>query len=198
MPPILSWLASAVPGSSVPTSPLAAQLRDIHPGPPLQLASDPRLLGWWWLLIVLLVGAMIILGVQSLLRYHRWRRQLDWQAPDLVPQLQAVLREAVLPRWPEAAVLQGEPWLVFLDSLVLDSLGLDALGGSRFRELAPHWSAWLYGGQIPDAQQRQALRRAYLVWGRHCICPPAWLLDLRTRWRRARTRMSDAHAGREP
>lgn len=117
MPPILNWLASAVPGSSVPTSPLAAQLRDIHPGPPLQLASDPRLLGWWWLLIALLVGAMIILGVQSLLRYHRWRRQLDWQAPDLVPQLQAVLREAVLPRWPEAAALQGAPWLVFLDSL---------------------------------------------------------------------------------
>ncbi|MCS3766897.1 hypothetical protein HNP12_000945 [Aeromonas hydrophila] len=188
MPPILSWLASAVPGSSVPTSPLAAQLRDIHPGPPLQLASDPRLLGWWWLLIALLVGAMIILGVQSLLRYHRWRRQLDWQAPDLVPQLQTVLREAVLPRWPEAAVLQGEPWLVFLDSL----------GGSRFCELAPHWSAWLYGGQSPDAQQRQALRRAYFAWGRHCICPPAWLLDLRTRWQRGRTRTSDAHAGRRP
>lgn len=193
MSPILSWLASAVPGSSVPTSPLAAQLRDIHPGPPLQLASDPRLLGWWWLLIALLVGAMIILGVQSLLRYHRWRRQLDWQAPDLVPQLQDVLREAVLPRWPEAAVLQGEPWLVFLDSL-----GLDALGNSRFRELAPHWSAWLYCGQSPDAQQRLALRRAYLAWGRCCICPPAWLLDLRTRWRRGRTRTSDAHAGREP
>lgn len=187
MPPILNWLASAVPGSSVPTSPLAAQLRDIHPGPPLQLASDPRLLGWWWLLIALLVGAMIILGGQSLLRYHRWRRQLDWQAPDLVPQLQAVLREAVLPRWPEAAALQGAPWLVFLD----------ALGGSRFGELAPHWSAWLYGGQSPDAQQRQALRRAYLAWGRSCICPPAWLLDLRTHWRRGRTRMSDAHAGRE-
>ncbi|WP_426696650.1 DUF4381 domain-containing protein [Aeromonas hydrophila] len=196
MPSILNWLASAVPGSNIPTSPLAAQLRDIHPGPPLQLASDPRLLGWWWLLIALLVGAMIILGVQSLLRYHRWRRQLDWQAPDLVPQLQDVLREAVLPRWPEAAVLQGEPWLVFLDSLVLDSLRLDALGGSRFRELAPHWSAWLYGGQIPDTQQRQALRRVYLAWGRHCICPPAWLLDLRTRWRRART--SNARAGRRP
>ncbi|MGL5841948.1 MAG: DUF4381 domain-containing protein [Aeromonas hydrophila] len=198
MPSILNWLASAVPGSNIPTSPLAAQLRDIHPGPPLQLASDPRLLGWWWLLIALLVGAMIILGVQSLLRYHRWRRQLDWQAPDLVPQLQDVLREAVLPRWPEAAVLQGEPWLVFLDSLVLDSLRLDALGGSRFRELAPHWSAWLYGGQIPDAQQRQALRLACLAWGRSCICPPAWLLDLRTRWRRGRTRTSDAHAGRRP
>lgn len=198
MSPILNWLASAVPGSSVPTSPLAAQLRDIHPGPPLQLAADPRLLGWWWLLIALLVGAMIILGVQSLLRYHRWRRQLDWQAPDLVPQLQAVLREAVLPRWPEAASLQGEPWLVFLDSLGLDSLGLDALGGSRFRELAPHWSAWLYGGQSPDAQQRQALRQAYLAWGRSCICPPAWLLDLRIRWRRARARTRDAHAGREP
>lgn len=190
MPPILNWLASAVPGSSVPTSPLAAQLRDIHPGPPLQLASDPRLLGWWWLLIALLVGAMIILGVQSLLRYRRWRRQLDWQAPDLVPRLQAVMREAVLPRWPEAASLQGEPWLVFLDSL-----GLDPLGSGRFRELVPHWSAWLYGGQSPDAQQRQALRRAYLAWGRHCICPPAWLLDLR-RWRRART--SNAHAGRRP
>ncbi len=198
MPPILSWLASAVPGSSVPTSSLAAQLRDIHPGPPLQLAADPRLLGWWWLLIALLVGAMIILGVQSLLRYHRWRQQLDWQSPDLVPQLQAVLREVVLPRWPEAAVLQGEPWLVFLDSLVLDSLGLDALGGCRFCELAPHWSAWLYGGQSPDAQQRQALRRAYLALGRHCICPPAWLLDLRTRWRRGRTRTSDAHAGSQP
>ncbi|HDZ8856742.1 TPA: DUF4381 domain-containing protein [Aeromonas dhakensis] len=190
MPPILNWLASAVPGSNVPTSPLAAQLRDIHPGPPLQLASDPRLLGWWWLLIALLVGAMIILGVQSLLRYRRWRRQLDWQAPDLVPQLQTALREAVLPRWPEAAALQGESWLVFLDSL-----GLDSLGGSRFREQAPHWSAWLYGGQSPDAQQRQALRRAYLAWGRHCICPPAWLMALRTRWR-SRTR--DVHIRRQP
>ena len=65
MPPILNWLASAVPGSNVPTSPLAEQLRDIHPGPPLQLASDPRLLGWWWLLIALLVGAGLTALVQS-------------------------------------------------------------------------------------------------------------------------------------
>ena len=50
---------------------LAAQLRDIHPGPMLTRAADPRLQGWWALLIMLLMGALIGAALLSLLRYRR-------------------------------------------------------------------------------------------------------------------------------
>jgi hypothetical protein len=177
MSPVLSLLAAI--SSAPPVSVLAAQLRDIHPGPMLVQAPDPRLQGWWALLIILLMGALIGAALLSLLRYRRWQRQIDWQAPELVPQLQAALREAALGRWPEARTLQGEAWLAFLDRQ----------GGSQFREFAPLWPHWLYGQGIPDPRQREALRRAYLRWGRACCCLPQRVITLRIRWQQGLARL---------
>ena len=177
MSPVLSLLAAV--SSAPPMSALAAQLRDIHPGPMLTQAADPRLQGWWALLIMLLMGALIGAALLSLLRYRRWQRQIDWEAPELVPRLQAVLREAALGRWPEARTLQGEAWLAFLDRQ----------GGSQFREFATLWPHWLYGQGIPDARQCEALRRAYLSWGRACCCLPPGVIALRRRWQQSLTRL---------
>lgn len=177
MSPVLSLLAAIY--SAPPVSALAAQLRDIHPGPMLVQAPDPRLQGWWALLIILLMGALIGAALLSLLRYRRWQRQIDWQAPELVPRLQAALREAALGRWPEARTLQGEAWLAFLDRQ----------GGSQFREFAPLWPHWLYGQGIPDPRQREALRRAYLRWGRACCCLPQRVITLRIRWQQGLARL---------
>ena len=177
MSPVLSLLAAI--SSAPPVSALATQLRDIHPGPMLVQAPDPRLQGWWALLIILLMGALIGAALLSLLRYRRWQRQIDWQAPELVPRLQAALREAALGRWPEARTLQGEAWLAFLDRQ----------GGSQFREFAPLWPHWLYGQGIPDPRQREALRRAYLRWGRACCCLPQRVITLRIRWQQGLARL---------
>lgn len=160
MSPAVSTLSPANPTAS-----LAAQLRDIHPGPDLGSVTDPRLLAWGWLLIILLGALLIRALVLMLWRQRRWARRLDWQAADLVPQLQDVLRQAALARWPEARPLQGDAWLTWLDTK----------GGSRFGELAPHWSGWLYGARQPDERQRAALRRAYLQWGRRCVSRPGLL-----------------------
>ncbi|MGE6225900.1 hypothetical protein, partial [Aeromonas media] len=90
---------------------IQGQLRDIHPGPPLESASDPRLLAWGWLLIAVLAALLIGATINTLWRQRRWARQIDWQAADLVPVLHAALREAAIARWPEARSLQGEEWL---------------------------------------------------------------------------------------
>lgn len=177
MSPVLSLLAAV--SSAPPMSALAAQLRDIHPGPMLTQAADPRLQGWWALLIMLLMGALIGAALLSLLRYRRWQRQIDWEAPELVPRLQAALREAALGRWPEARTLQGEAWLAFLDRQ----------GGSQFREFSALWPHWLYGQGIPDARQCEALRRAYLSWGRACCCLPPGVIAFRRRWQQGLTRL---------
>ncbi|USV59482.1 DUF4381 family protein [Aeromonas encheleia] len=163
-----SALSAALAGS-----PLAAQLRDIHPGPALGSAVDPRLLGWGWLLIILLCALLITTLALALWRQRRWARQIEWQEAELVPRLQAVLRQAALAHWPEARHLQGEAWLAWLD----------ARGGSRFAEFAPLWPHWLYGRGEPDATQQAALRRCYLRWGRRCVSPPR-LLTRATGWGR--------------
>ncbi|MGY3887231.1 DUF4381 family protein [Aeromonas aquatica] len=141
---------------------IQAQLRDIHPGPELASATDPRLLAWGWLLIMMLILFLIITLALTLWRQRRWARQIDWQGADLVPRLQAALRQAALARWPEARPLQGDAWLIWLDEK----------GGSRFADLAEHWSGWLYGQQVPNEGQRALLKRAYLRWGRRCVSSP--------------------------
>lgn len=141
---------------------IQAQLRDIHPGPELAGAADPRLLAWGWLLITAIALSLIANLALFLWRQRRWARQIDWQGEDLVPRLQATLRQAALARWPEARPLQGEAWLSWLDKK----------GGSRFADLAEHWAGWLYDRQQPDARQRALLRRAYLRWGRRCVSSP--------------------------
>ncbi|MGY3901006.1 DUF4381 family protein [Aeromonas lusitana] len=156
----------AAQASSLPATQLheiQAQLRDIHPGPALTSATDPRLLALGWLLIALLGLLLIILLTTMLWRQRRWARQIAWQEADLVPRLQSVLRTAALTRWPEARSLQGDAWLIWLDEK----------GGSRFRELAAHWPDWLYGQQVPDEKQRAQLKRAYLRWGRRCVSAPS-------------------------
>ncbi|MFC5708321.1 DUF4381 family protein [Aeromonas eucrenophila] len=141
---------------------IQAQLRDIHPGPELASVADPRLLAWGWLLITVLALLLIATLALTLWRQRRWARQIDWQDADLVPRLQATLRQAALARWPEARTLQGEAWLIWLDKK----------GGSRFADLTEHWAGWLYDQQQPDARQRALLRRAYLRWGRRCVSSP--------------------------
>lgn len=141
---------------------IQAQLRDIHPGPELASAADPRLLAWGWLLIMLLTLSLITTLALTLWRQRRWARQMAWQGADLVPRLQAVLRQAALARWPEARTLQGEAWLRWLDTR----------GGSQFAQFEAQWSGWLYGRGEPDARQREQLRRYYLRWGRRCVSAP--------------------------
>lgn len=143
-------------------SEIQSQLRDIHPGPDLALAGDPRLLALGWLLISLLALCLIgALGL-ALWRQRHWARQIRWQDPELVPSVQAALREAAIRRWPETRSLQGEAWLAWLDEK----------GGSHFGEFAAHWPRWLYGQGEPDEGQRVRLHRAYLRWGRRCVVMP--------------------------
>ncbi|WP_042648062.1 DUF4381 family protein, partial [Aeromonas media] len=141
---------------------IQGQLRDIHPGPPLESASDPRLLAWGWLLIAVLAALLIGTTINTLWRQRRWAHQIDWQAADLVPSLQAALREAAIARWPEARALQGNEWLAWLDRR----------GGCHFG--ARQWPDWLYGSDTPDKAQRARLRLAYLSWGRRCVSAPHW------------------------
>ncbi|MFM4997173.1 DUF4381 domain-containing protein [Aeromonas sanarellii] len=163
MPSVLN----AAPGSG-PTSPstplqgIQAQLRDIHPGPSLETELDPRLPALGWLLIAAIAAWLIWATVLTLWRQRRWARQIEWQADDLVPRLHETLREAAMARWPEAASLQGEDWLAWLDEK----------GGGDFGQFASQWPRWLYGSQRPDEGQRARLRRAYLSWGRRCVSRP--------------------------
>ena len=77
MPSVLSAAQSAPlqhpPGDTSSLTRLQeiqGQLRDIHPGPPLESASDPRLLAWGWLLIAVLC----VYGVAAAaLGTARWR-----------------------------------------------------------------------------------------------------------------------------
>lgn len=154
---------------------IQGQLRDIHPGPPLESASDPRLLAWGWLLIALLAALLIGATINTLWRQRRWARQIDWQAADLVPGLHAALREAAIARWPEARTLQGDEWLAWLDRR----------GGCHFGEFARQWPGWLYGSDTPDGAQRARLRLAYLNWGRRCVSAPRWMARP-VLWRRTR------------
>ena len=114
------------------------------------------------LLIAAIAACLIAMTALTLWRQRRWAHRLNWQADDLVPRLQDALREAAMARWPEAAPLQGEAWLAWLDSK----------GGSDFSQFAAQWPLWLYGGSVPDEAQRKRLRLAYLAWGRRCVSAP--------------------------
>lgn len=177
---LIAALASALPAAQLRE--IQAQLRDIHPGPALTSATDPRLLALGWLLIVLLCLLLIILLATLFWRQRRWARQITWQERDLVPRLQSVLRSAALARWPEARTLQGEAWLTWLDEK----------GGSRFRELAAHWPDWLYGQQVPDEKQRALLKSAYLRWGRRCVNAPSLMKP--GPWRQRRVKPGGRHS----
>ncbi|UUM67053.1 DUF4381 domain-containing protein [Aeromonas veronii] len=149
-------LDSASPASDAITPPLAALMRDIHPGPDLiEQSLDPRVQALLWLLITALLLLLIVLIAQRVIRYRRWCHQLEGDPALLVARIQEALRHEALQRWPEARQLQGEAWLVFVDRH----------GGSNFSQFSSHWSSWLYGSQNPTREQSEQLRQHYRRWG---------------------------------
>ena len=149
-------LDSASPASDAITPPLAALMRDIHPGPDLiEQSLDPRVQALLWLLITGLLLLLIILIARRVIRYRRWCRQLEGDPALLVARIQEALRHEALQRWPEARQLLGEAWLAFVDRH----------GGSNFSQFSSHWSSWLYGSQKPRSEQSEQLRQHYRRWG---------------------------------
>ncbi|HHQ4775106.1 TPA: DUF4381 domain-containing protein [Aeromonas veronii] len=149
-------LDSASPASEAITPPLAALMRDIHPGPDLiEQSLDPRVQALLWLLITALLLLLIALIAKRVIRYRRWCRQLEGDPALLVARIQEALRHEALQRWPEARQLQGEAWLAFVDRH----------GGSDFSQFSSHWSSWLYGSQNPTREQSEQLRQHYRRWG---------------------------------
>ncbi|MCF5897059.1 DUF4381 domain-containing protein [Aeromonas veronii] len=147
---------SASPASDAITPPLAALMRDIHPGPDLiEQSLDPRVLALLWLLITALLLLLIVLIARRMIRYRRWFRQLEGDPALLVARIQEALRHEALQRWPEARQLQGEAWLAFVDRH----------GGSDFSQFSSHWSSWLYGSQNPTREQCEQLQQHYRRWG---------------------------------
>ncbi|WP_270656867.1 DUF4381 domain-containing protein [Aeromonas sp. Y293-4] len=149
-------LDSASPTSDAITLPLAALMRDIHPGPDLiEQSLDPRVLALLWLLITALLLLLIVLIARRVIRYRRWCRQLEGDPALLVARIQEALRHEALQCWPEARQLQGEAWLAFVDRHC----------GSDFSQFSSHWSSWLYGSQNPSSEQCEQLRQHYRRWG---------------------------------
>ncbi|HDO1375299.1 DUF4381 domain-containing protein [Aeromonas veronii] len=149
-------LDSASPASEAITPPLAALMRDIHPGPDLiEQSLDPRVQALLWLLITALLLLLIVLIARRVIRYRRWCRQLEGEPALLVARIQEALRHEALQRWPEARQLQGEAWLAFVDRH----------GDSNFSQFSSHWSSWLYGSQNPTREQCEQLRQHYRRWG---------------------------------
>jgi hypothetical protein len=141
---------------SAPTGP---DLRDIHlPPAPSWWPPAP---GWWLLALVLLVA--IAFGVWMLLRQwreRRWRQrvaaELDRIAamhaaqPDavrLAADVSQLLRRASLLIEPNAAALQGDAWLAFLDRK-FDDASDKPRDAARFRTDT--------GRVLIDAQYRRA------------------------------------------
>ncbi|MFB2890043.1 DUF4381 domain-containing protein [Aeromonas veronii] len=144
------------PASDAITPPLAALMRDIHPGPDLiEQSIDPRVQALLWLLITGLLLLLIVLIALRVIRYRRWCRQLEGDPAPLVARIQEALRHEALQRWPEARQLQGEAWLAFIDRH----------GGSDFSQFSSHWSSWLYGSQNPTREQCEQLQQHYRRWG---------------------------------
>lgn len=149
-------LDSASPTSDAITPPLAALMRDIHPGADLiEQSLDPRVQALLWLLITALLLLLIVLIARRVIRYRRWCRQLEGDPALLVARIQEALRHEALQRWPEARQLQGVAWLAFVDHH----------GGSNFSQFSSHWSSWLYGSQNPTREQCEQLRQHYRRWG---------------------------------
>lgn len=129
------------------------QLRDIHEAPlPGTLAND----GSWVLLASLGVCGLLLLWLALRLYRHRawWQHYLRWRRLQHTEHLTALginqfLKSLMLCYQPreQIAALSGQAWLTYLDKQ----------GQTRFSQFAPHWEAWLYGGQPLSATQRTAL-----------------------------------------
>ncbi len=99
------------------------ELRDIHlPAEPSWWPPAPG----WWLLAAILIG-LLIWAVQALVRVRRARARLwsmrvqfeaalaNTEARTRIAAISEMLRRAARLSNPEAAQLQGEAWLQFLD-----------------------------------------------------------------------------------
>jgi len=114
------------------SSPLLAQLRDIHP--PASVAWWPPAVGWW---LLFAVGVLMVTGVWWWLhqqRKQRWNRDALAQLHQEIAQLRhdyqqshngsaacavlsSLMRRVALQVFPEASIagIHGKQWLQFLD-----------------------------------------------------------------------------------
>ena len=84
---------------------IRAELRDIHQGPALEPAQDPRLMALGGLLIAAIAACLIAMTALTLWRQRHWAHRIDWQADDPSPGCR-MPREAAMARWPRRP-LQG-------------------------------------------------------------------------------------------
>ena len=103
--------------------PARLPLRDVHlPASPPWWPPAP---GWWWLGVILLLAVLAWAGWVAWRRARR-RRWLRWfdadcargTAPERLAGVSSLLRRAARRHSPGAELLQGEPWLRFLDGPV--------------------------------------------------------------------------------
>jgi len=135
-------------------------LRDVHlPAAPGWWPPAP---GWW----LLLAGALLVVLVIAAVRLHRRRRRRRWEslfdgtlaaaggAAARVGMASELLRRAARRRDPQAALLQGEAWLRFLD------------GGQGHDFSAGDGRALLDGGFRREVDDALAARACALARGR--------------------------------
>ncbi|MGX9720927.1 DUF4381 family protein [Stenotrophomonas acidaminiphila] len=135
-------------------------LRDVHlPAAPGWWPPAP---GWW----LLLAGALLVVLVIAAVRLHRRRRCRRWEslfdgalaaaggAAARVGMASELLRRAARRRDPQAALLQGEAWLRFLD------------GGQGHDFGAGDGRVLLDGGFRREIDDAQAARACALARGR--------------------------------
>ncbi|WP_372018778.1 DUF4381 family protein [Pseudoxanthomonas sp. 10H] len=100
--------------------PTRLPLRDVHlpPSPPWW----PPAPGWWWLgaIVLLVLVAWLGRAAWRRARRRRWLRWFDAEsaagtAPQQLAAVSAMLRRAARRRRPGSELLEGEPWLRFLD-----------------------------------------------------------------------------------
>ncbi|MBN6152315.1 DUF4381 domain-containing protein [Xanthomonas sp. AmX2] len=121
-------------------------LRDVHlPPAPGWWPPAP---GWWLLaaFVLALLGAALGVWAWRRMRRRRWRQRFDralagGDAPAQVAAMSELLRRAARRGAPDAATLQGEAWLQFLDGgkghAFSEGHGRLLLDGGYRRELDP-------------------------------------------------------------
>lgn len=138
----------------------ALPLRDVHlPAAPGWWPPAP---GWWLLLAAVLLVLLVVVAmrVRRLRRRRRWESLFDGSlaasagSAARIAIASELLRRAARRRDPQAALLQGEPWLRFLDG----GQGQDFSEGDG--------RLLLDGGFRREADDAQASRACELARGR--------------------------------
>lgn len=142
MPTDLSWLA---------------QLRDIHPAPPL----DEGRLTALSLLLVLLALLPLLIRVRQWRRRRAWLRH--WQAAPW-PERHAALRHLTASRWPDLAIQPTPVWLAALETRC----------GARLSGWAPEWDRWIYGALPVPPAATAAIEAALPRLLAACPAPLRW------------------------